>query len=711
MFKDEVDALAALLKTECEASSPVAQISEQSIVGIFEFLIPVELIHASEVCTTWRRCGMNSKLWLAACENCWTRWDSSATLKALASDPQLAFRMRLDVDKQAVELISREIAKGIVTASEECSKLMLALGPDALEPLLRVCGGCSFGGVFEGALHCAEIDAQVAVKVEKRDGETLKETAEKEMMTMKATKRGMHKISGRHVLLSYSGENLKGERWEVKDTEGEFLGLSTPGVSLKPAELKMVDELAIAVNMSSTIIPLWSKLVKHNLLRRPESRKTRKAPATAAAKRESSESSESERGAACFDKHYNMEISIEHRYGAEVPLELGLLLMAKAQKKDINVAKVISELDALGNRARRALEAEEERLRRREIMGGGTPAKRVSEVLARQWDAEWKEWKGEESSGESSSRGNNRPPPRLLTLEQALCVVNELFYLEGAKGGPSADLSESENMGFRGNTEDYYNPANSMVDSVLHRRLGIPISLSAVYSATCHRAGIAFPGALYPVGMPGHFILGALRHTRAPGAGAIVPPQGEWWGESADGSGPKKFADVYIDVFNEGKLLSVSDCAHIIARVQVPDPGSPEYVKPTPQNEVWMRCLRNLINTYQNRTQIRALSTVLEQAIAIHRARLAIPVVGTGTSAIHSAAQSKQEYTQQHFVLVQVVAMLAQQGAERPGLLQKALHDAPSFYNGFSTRGVDHEHVSMFRTFHDKLIGFMAART
>src|SRR5438105_11705921 len=38
-----------------------------------------------------------------------------------------------------------------------------------------------------------------------------------------------------------------------------------------------------------------------------------------------------------------------------------------------------------------------------------------------------------------------------------------------------------DEMGFRGNTEDYYNPSNSYLPAVLQMRRGLPITLSLLY--------------------------------------------------------------------------------------------------------------------------------------------------------------------------------------------------------------------------------------
>lgn len=58
--------------------------------------------------------------------------------------------------------------------------------------------------------------------------------------------------------------------------------------------------------------------------------------------------------------------------------------------------------------------------------------------------------------------------------------------------------------GFHGNEDDYYDPENSMLDSVLDRRMGIPITLSVVLIEVARRLGVALVG----VSAPAHFIVG-----------------------------------------------------------------------------------------------------------------------------------------------------------------------------------------------------------
>lgn len=74
-------------------------------------------------------------------------------------------------------------------------------------------------------------------------------------------------------------------------------------------------------------------------------------------------------------------------------------------------------------------------------------------------------------------------------------------------------------LGFRGNAEDYYDPKNSLLDQVLERKLGIPISLSVVWCEIARRAGVHARG----VAFPGHFLVRVDdRRAVAAGSPAII---------------------------------------------------------------------------------------------------------------------------------------------------------------------------------------------
>ena len=86
-----------------------------------------------------------------------------------------------------------------------------------------------------------------------------------------------------------------------------------------------------------------------------------------------------------------------------------------------------------------------------------------------------------------------------------------------------------EELGFRGNDTDYYDPGNSCLDVVLDRRTGIPITLSVVYIEVARRLAGPFSG----IGLPGHFV--------------VQYSDSEY--------------STYIDPFHAGKLLTEDDCA------------------------------------------------------------------------------------------------------------------------------------------------------
>ena len=87
----------------------------------------------------------------------------------------------------------------------------------------------------------------------------------------------------------------------------------------------------------------------------------------------------------------------------------------------------------------------------------------------------------------------------------------EVAAERAAHDGPRAGIEALREVlasrhGFSGDRRRYDDPQNSMLDSVLERRRGLPILLSVLYVATAQRAGIRLSG----VGLPGHYVVGDL---------------------------------------------------------------------------------------------------------------------------------------------------------------------------------------------------------
>jgi regulator of sirC expression with transglutaminase-like and TPR domain len=119
-----------------------------------------------------------------------------------------------------------------------------------------------------------------------------------------------------------------------------------------------------------------------------------------------------------------------------------------------------------------------------------------------------------------------------------------------------------EREGFSGNIDDYDDPENSFLDSVLDRRLGIPITLSVLMIVVGRRLGVDVRG----VGMPGHFlVLDGLR------------------------------GDVWCDPFHGGARLDARGCRRRFDLVYGGAmPFQPGFLAPTPAHAIVARMLANL---------------------------------------------------------------------------------------------------------------------
>jgi regulator of sirC expression with transglutaminase-like and TPR domain len=119
-------------------------------------------------------------------------------------------------------------------------------------------------------------------------------------------------------------------------------------------------------------------------------------------------------------------------------------------------------------------------------------------------------------------------------------------------------------LGFRGNERDYDDPENSFLDSVIERRLGIPITLAVALMEVARRIGAPVHG----VGMPGHFlVMDAAR------------------------------VGVWCDPFHGGALYDLEGCRRLFSRVHGNARGfSRALLAPTSPHAIVARMLANLEN-------------------------------------------------------------------------------------------------------------------
>ena len=130
-------------------------------------------------------------------------------------------------------------------------------------------------------------------------------------------------------------------------------------------------------------------------------------------------------------------------------------------------------------------------------------------------------------------------------------------------------------LGFHGNSSDYYDPRNSFLNEVLDRRTGIPITISLVYMEVAARLGLR----LFGIGMPGRFIV------QYPGQ---------------DGGGPHPHSgELFIDPYAGGALLTRADCVDHFRNLYGPDfTFAPEHLTPLTRHQILARLLGNLKAIY-----------------------------------------------------------------------------------------------------------------
>ena len=159
-------------------------------------------------------------------------------------------------------------------------------------------------------------------------------------------------------------------------------------------------------------------------------------------------------------------------------------------------------------------------------------------------------------------------------------ALTELDRLGDAVREPTPDavvdlLFNSE--GFGPNRGRFADPANSYLDLVISRRLGIPITLAVVTIEVARRAGVGLHG----VGMPGHFLVG-----------------------TSD-------SDTFIDPF-DGRIIDRSGAAAIFARFESRQAFDDAFLQPTPPEAILLRMLNNLRTLHLRQPDAPSLVAVLE---------------------------------------------------------------------------------------------------
>ncbi len=143
-----------------------------------------------------------------------------------------------------------------------------------------------------------------------------------------------------------------------------------------------------------------------------------------------------------------------------------------------------------------------------------------------------------------------------------------------------------EDLRFSGNVETYHDPANSFLNEVLRRRVGLPITLSVVGLEVGRRIGVPLAG----VGMPGHFL---LEHVGAD-------------------------SRTWVDPFAGGRVLDRAACEerfHLVNGASTP--FLDVYLDPVGPRAILSRMLANLKAIYATRGNLEALAWVFALRLSI----------------------------------------------------------------------------------------------
>lgn len=173
-------------------------------------------------------------------------------------------------------------------------------------------------------------------------------------------------------------------------------------------------------------------------------------------------------------------------------------------------------------------------------------------------------------------------------------AVRALDDLAGDVPAPTLDGVRRllfRDLGYAGNSDSYYEPANSYLDDVISRRVGIPITLAVLMMEVGRRIGVPLAG----VSMPGHFL---VRDTVDP--------------------------EVFVDPFGRGRILDRHGCEARFHAVHGPGAVFDDaFLEPAGTRAIITRLLANLETVATRRGDRHHLHVVLSLRVALPDAGIA----------------------------------------------------------------------------------------
>jgi regulator of sirC expression with transglutaminase-like and TPR domain len=164
-------------------------------------------------------------------------------------------------------------------------------------------------------------------------------------------------------------------------------------------------------------------------------------------------------------------------------------------------------------------------------------------------------------------------------VEERVIGLNEFLY---------------EELGYWGNTDDYYDPRNSYLNEVIDRKTGLPITLAILYMEIGRRIGLPLEG----VSFPGHFLV----RLRMRGGVLILDPFAGGAPQSE-----KELRSRLQRVIPEGAAADVS-----VAELPLD-----QFLEPASNRQILARVLRNLKGIYREADKPERMLEVLNRMLVI----------------------------------------------------------------------------------------------
>lgn len=142
---------------------------------------------------------------------------------------------------------------------------------------------------------------------------------------------------------------------------------------------------------------------------------------------------------------------------------------------------------------------------------------------------------------------------------------------------------------FKPNTDDYYNPLNSYLNVVIEKKTGIPITMSILYMQIAQTMNFR----MYPVSFPAHFL---LKHIMDDNNGEII-----------------------VDPFNRGRIMDDYSLKALLDRSypQQNIPVTHAFLEKSTTSEVMIRMLNNLKASYYESQDMSRYEIANEMVLAI----------------------------------------------------------------------------------------------